>query len=1749
MSDNLFKMRHSKISMNGKMNELMKSIHQLTCSKGKESVEKAKKVLSILRHGDIKEFKNFSPNRQNNPKFYFAFTHPDIDISITHSAFNACLYNESLLQNDIKLAAKIYAQIASSDFPHFIEFLVPFLVKGNETHHYLLYEVAAIILNPLSGFLLYAPKTKKNKRGFHKKNSYDFFTEDSDDLKTRFGIALTKFRSIILDMIMHYKKTNEISLVYNPGPSIFTPSITSPSVNSTIKSYPNFNDLSCGFPYNLETLSMLSSFLDLENYTIGKTYQHSDEKIIQSWENYYKAVTNFDPIPPPDVIPFFTTKTPLRKNNLVFLKLIPFLGLSSIKSIFNDEMFFMAKILGEDSFEAAFYLIFCQVLLLIYEETAVPIFDAIVKVCQNLQDYSDNQYYTILHSVSQLVDVLCVHPTCRIREDHISIINSLALIGFCCLHIEIRNASFRLLKCLGRLSPNVSPIYNTIIANKNLFPKIVMPFFDNNPVNIIISSIAKPKNPLTLRLAINSDCPTLWQIFLIAFGKVIAEKLDKTIIMNYKKLAVVFLSPKSETPKNVLNINFPIHVLTVLVSLTKIDDDCNQAIFAIILEIIKNYNSSNLCSLLPMIQIIPSESFDLALNMITNEDHSLAQLLILRSIFWNPDFFARISDDLFIEKFTDVFLNVTMKLADEKILFFTLTSTLSQHEIKALSENTNLCSCYAAVCYRLFSFLREKHSTQQEECFPCKCRVKNSNHPEILKLSLLFSPLLKMALLKPSNSVKFSDRLRKYAIRSLSQFLACSKLSNTSFLFDNIFPQFESFISFCPLILHHLLEHNFAEVFPIVLSNSLKPNGLIYIQALCSFFRSSDSGVEFALDDVLTKQQWASLSPITRSSNRLQVIYENCGTFIFACLLYLVRSDSTVKNETYILLATLCPILLLFENDGRREYTHDFIKEIAQICSKCDKSFTTAEIETISNLGRILCTKFAFCTEQVLKAAFDNLPSFPDETINEVLSALLPWFASIDFDFEDRVVSKDTDLVFICFTCYSFIETLANSFTSGNDFNSPVFGVWRALVMDDEHPTDNFLPVLLCLFTIGEKNTDNSNFLINLIRFLSTLNPPLVMSIVTAQISFSDYFHSHKQCRNHIFVLSCLRCLCGDSARAAIPFLYLIFAFSIIFHDVYPKCINQLLKCIAISIESFVHDDSRASYEAIRRSIDCYDIKSDEFYQFLKIFDEFQATSYLMELYRWGLCCGDLKLAATALRAKPVIPDPTVMGLCARVLANISAAIMATNNKSYYYPYIITVLQCLQTISLELDAPSNAIFWIAAEFLRCPQSDVFKHSLQLFDSFVGNPRIFNAVNGSSDEMDSQIFTKKALWEFHSPWNEKYEGCAKYIYKHSGKLYKKCVKVLINLILIKFKPLVSDKENCLETALLAILPYLWMISANTIRRSIENIKKAKDVINALKSMCLENDYLDDLLKCFEFPREVNLRDTMLKVANKVIEGLDDDDLMNIAIFYTSNICYKTNKMIVPLVILISKIIETRPSFSKYLNKFVSHVVSSGIKNNSDINHFLNRIKKTMNGEDYINIDVDENIFPPMPLFDRIVVVIVPHLYDSNLADQVNAEFDDLNSFPPLLPFDESIMHLEKFRSLEEHISQIEIIPFVDWDLMLQKMKFTLTDSGFIPQKLVSKIHQIDIKAILLEEFSLAQNEIDKTSEKEPSEPNIMFEEEEEIDDEMNINVNLLPSDPYGLIVVGAWSFVPSVELSNSIGDELFEEMGSEEIDDL
>ena len=1068
-------------------------------------------------------------------------------------------------------------------------------------------------------------------------------------------------------------------------------------------------------------------------------------------------------------------------------------------------------------------------------------------------------------------------------------------------------------------------------------------------------------------------------------------------------------------------------------------------------------------------------------------------------------------------------------------------------------KNLHVLLEYCASVYKLCGFFEQNHMKEQHECFPCQMIVNDPDNPEIKLFSNLFNALLGFTLFKGS------ERLVSYSTKALAKYITCVPFMNAEAISSDAFlAQMDKISGFCPSILQNLLNHHFVFIFSKFLDYALLKDGEKYLNAICSYFRPSNAPPEVDIKRLLMEQQWKNLGPMNNQSEKMEVIYNNTGKLVFCCLFYLARDCSDMKDEAYVLLATLIPIIYIFHMEGRSDKVESLIEKFFELSTQCVSSTSQ---KSVTKISRAICEALPFCLEQVLKSALVNMKQWDNELVNEILPVLVPWFEYVDIDVEDRVISSESTLVFIEFSGYSLVESmlecLQGVFT--DDFSSPAYTIWTSLVTKDEKPNNNFMPVLLCLHHLAPKYKES---LFRIFRFLYTIEPLSVISVLTSTFKFTySFFMSQKDevpnAESQLFSVTCLMTLMTDSMDHFIQFMPLIFAFAMVYIDVFTVEVINLCRKMIHELKPFIKEDCQTEYAGL---CELFTIRSESLdhrapaviYDFFEAFDTDSGTEFAMELLRWGVCCGDIPRAAAALRAKPMVTSQTIIGLCVRALSCVSSAAAVSTKRQEYMNYMLSMLEALQSMSGELFMdesmpPDTALLWTALESLKCPDNDVFANAIAMLDDFLCKRELFEVLTGNA-EFDGRQFQEAVIWKFHAPWNDTYAGFADYIcIRNSKEPYNvmKTVELLCHMVQTRYLTLFRDSEKAVYTVLLLLLPWLWKCKHVYMKAGLASkaeVKMARDTVDAFVDLLFKDE--DQEIKAIlkkqnDVDIYIDLQDGMVSVCQQCLKLCDSKELRLVCHFYTDLLEFGPCAMKRFLYYLAYELLVQFPDCSSDLSRFSNLMrADQVVSHRTIVSEFLEKcIAPTEDTE-------VEAPFPTFPLYERIVAVTIPHLFEPNITDYQVEQFDDPNTFPPLLPNDPAVLDIDKFGSIASQLKQIVVAPFDEWYVLLNKLAMKLVNqnkASLMVSKKRDHIKEIDVQAIF-------DSIVPKFTEPEEAESDQAEEEDEHqvpLSPEILKMEESLFKDAYAIVAPQATLFVPSVEEVNVIGEDLFEAAGEEE----
>ena len=199
------------------------------------------------------------------------------------------------------------------------------------------------------------------------------------------------------------------------------------------------------------------------------------------------------------------------------------------------------------------------------------------------------------------------------------------------------------------------------------------------------------------------------------------------------------------------------------------------------------------------------------------------------------------------------------------------------------------------------------------------------------------------------------------------------------------------------------------------------------------------------------------------------------------------------------------------------------------------------------------------------------------------------------------------------------------------------------------------------------------------------------------------------------------------------------------------------------------------------------------------------------------------------------------------------------------------------------------------------------------------------------------------------------------------------------------------------------------------------------------------------------------------------------------------------------------------------------------------------------------------FPQLVLFDRIVAVLTPHLYEVRPPDGTPISFNSLQNFPQMLPSYPDLNEDEHFQELAVNFSKLQILPFCQFNELVAKMSTRIEMEALKMMRETEKVSLINIGKIIdevLTEMLPNEQEISKESapaieiqkEKEETEAYPYTEgyndadnpedEKEKENQESEKTEMFKLENPFELVRIDPRTFVPDITEINDIGEELF-----------
>jgi hypothetical protein len=167
-----------------------------------------------------------------------------------------------------------------------------------------------------------------------------------------------------------------------------------------------------------------------------------------------------------------------------------------------------------------------------------------------------------------------------------------------------------------------------------------------------------------------------------------------------------------------------------------------------------------------------------------------------------------------------------------------------------------------------------------------------------------------------------------------------------------------------------------------------------------------------------------------------------------------------------------------------------------------------------------------------------------------------------------------------------------------------------------------------------------------------------------------------------------------------------------------------------------------------------------------------------------------------------------------------------------------------------------------------------------------------------------------------------------------------------------------------------------------------------------------------------------------------------------------------------------------------------------------------------------------------MFERIVAVKIPHLHTMNQSEVSAMSLTNLNSGPPLLPFDPALLSNPKFKNFDNCLAQYRFEPFFSYWELTTKLLASLVQSDDLAE-MKQPIHLEHLTCRATFEEILTKIEIKAEPRADDYQNDIEHLEEQKHLEEPPA------AGPYAFLFLKPMNFVPTMDEINVIGNELFE----------
>ena len=1132
----------------------------------------------------------------------------------------------------------------------------------------------------------------------------------------------------------------------------------------------------------------------------------------------------------------------------------------------------------------------------------------------------------------------------------------------------------------------------------------------------------------------------------------------------------------------------------------------------------------------------------------------------LRGLCWNVNFSKQIEQPGMLATFQALFTTIINKV--NEILFQgEIRGQNVPRDIKKNIEKHYLfLRDYALAAYQLLHYLKAKYSTQPNAPFPCFNMVTKVDNKECLAMEPSFDSLFIIA------TQEFNDpdrHLHLYTTKAISLWLTVCKLKKTDLLNPMYFiNQVEKFNNVT--LLANALTHQFITFYPIYLKKSVSTTNNIatlYFDALCKFFRAPHKMA--TSPTAILMEQWKAIAVQQDDiyESAAQKLYEEGGNFIASCLLYLVNSDKRRRDKSFIMLASIIPILIVYHDRCPANKLADILNTLK------DFSALSMTTECVSSLSTKISEYASFMSESVIDRYTDAIHNRSKASeLDRLLLPILPWITSISLDLENRVVSKNTDFVFLRFSCSSLVEKLLSVFEPLSSRVEDSLGIlmWQSLAKKSNF--EFIINTLLHLVLQSNKHAPST--VMAIIETLYVSDPETTLSCLVKHLSFMYWLHNSVNTKHRLAVKSTASIKLSEvtdkvnklthgklilkilleisklSAAALLKYLPTLCSF-VLLHE--KDTVRELLRKILIEIEGQLgHNAPHGIHMVVHVVGPSRSEIARSYYNLLFDYDKKLANEFSLELLRWALCCGSLKRATYAVEAYSGLPLPppeqNVIGAFARSLWIVTSALYESQEYAdefsktefNYIAAIIHEFQVMAEISFEKNVLTHnpALFWVPAEALKCnsdSMTPIFHEALKALCFLLDKREIFsNIINHatSNEKEHESAYPLSLFMKYMSPWHESIQGFAKYILNCTCQNYNVSLatNALSLLIQSNFPDFFSKSPTWCDLAALSLLPWMWVVSTNDFPDAIcttDSFSQLSGITTVLSKSIQINEVTEALENISSF-HYTELYNSVRVIATKCGERITEEEMVSLGNWYTNLLKFGDQILKIPIYTIISYLadVNSKVDIIQVMPELIYYAYND---ESPEYEPFVEQLKNSVGKSPPQNQTRRKQTFPNMQIFQRIVVCDVPSMYEYEALGETEVYCQDVNSLVPIAPNSHILKETETVHKIREALTHARYPPFDEWSDMLRRGNTNMLG--------VTSVNEVRLTpwnaGATISQAMRSMYSSDNKSEDSSSE-----EEEEDL------------PDPMSIIPIRARSFLPSMDDVNEVGAALFDESQSD-----